>query len=120
MSTNWSGSPVGPYDQFNSVNNAAGATTVLIAAPGAGFCIYLQQIGVSNFTLGAGAIVNQIFETTAGQGIGELALDGGVVFSMQRTYPGGLKLPANVGLQVRNNSANASICSFSAAVGPAV
>lgn len=116
---NVSGSPVGPFDAFATVLVAAATTnTVLVAAPGAGQSIYLQQV-----TVDAGGVAYNLvgFHASGGGAIFARMADTSVTGpSKQYTFPGGLELPSNASLQVDNAGGNnvTAFCSYT--TGPTV
>lgn len=111
MGTNWSGSPVGPFNLFVSTVLNAGNNQQIIAAPGAGLSIYIQSLACNNTAT--------IDFFTGGSVFAELtavAAPGNPTPFI--SYPGGFELPTNSNLNV--NVSGLSRINVTYAIGPSL
>lgn len=101
-----------PFDQSARIQFAAGTVNnVLVAAPGAGLCIYVQSFECDNAALAAGAQSSVGIHQTGGGFFGVSILVGvGKVQDFQ-AFPGGFKIGANTALlaDVFTNLANVQV-----------
>lgn len=91
-----SSSPVGSFKQSFTNLFTNGANQALIAAPGAGLAIYLQEWNMSS---SAGAIGNTAEIHPAGAGIFSSIVGASASHSQTVPFPGGYELAANTALQ---------------------
>lgn len=92
-----------PWEPFaSSARGTSGVASnvTVIAAPGAGRCIYVQNIGIDSTGLAAAALAAGLFHSAGGGIFCSLALVGGQVHSNYESFDGGFQLPANTALQV--------------------
>ena len=86
----------GPF-AFNDDNTDADVATILVAAPGAGYAIYLTNIVISGRTVDV-AVTLRDGDTDPLFGPIQCQADGGSLFSKDWKYP--MKLTDNTGLYV--------------------
>lgn len=97
---NESGSPIGPFKLQAIWSLAVGNNQPIIAAPGVGQSLYMQNIQVSSGALGAGALSDNIFHAAGTGRFTQMILIGGAKVSDSVSFPGGYELPTNTALQV--------------------
>lgn len=89
------GNPVGAFKSvYSNILNVG--TTSVISAPGSGNALYIQTLSCTN----TGAVVaDSIFQDSSGSNFANLAVGAGEL-TTSISYPGGLQLGDNKGVQV--------------------